>query len=180
MHLPEGLVKNAQRSTLNLIEKGVPSLKNVENSTRCLCESLKNFMNFLEFERFHDVTVSELKSRLQSLRTKNYLLSFKTYIKPDTVLPNNIIPLDETNLAQFISIAEAYKSMNREEKGKLHGFDTIENYLKRQKIVEVYKILKNNDKFIAYIEDGQEHLQTIEDYLVYQTLKEIHINKMAI
>ena len=67
--------------------------------------------------------------------------------------------------------------MSKEEKEKLHEFDTIENWLKEGKILTIYQILENNDKFIDLIVDGDKHLQIIEDYLVYQTLKDIQIGK---
>lgn len=69
--------------------------------------------------------------------------------------------------------------MNKEEKEKLHGFDTIENCLKEGKILPIYEILQNNDKFISLIVDGDKHLQVIEDYLVHKTLKDIQIGRYS-
>ena len=172
--LPESLVKNAPNAYVNMLAKGIPSEEDAENSAKCLKESLVNLVEILNFERFSDVTLEELKSRITLQSWKNYLLSFRSYINSNVVMANEIVVPTEESLPEFVKIAELYKNMNNDEKETLHEFEIIENSLKQGDFVSVYKILRNNDKFLRYIVGGVEHLQTLEDYLLYQTLKEIN------
>jgi len=50
----------------------------------------------------------------------------------------------------------------------------LESLVKDKDYLQAYTILKNNSKFLQYLEGANEDLQTIEDYLVYRTLKEIN------
>ena len=95
MKLPDTLVSNAKHSIVNMISSGIPSEDDVENSTRLLWESLKNLVSLLEFERFHDITLEELQSRISTQKIINYFLSFKSYIYSDVVVPNNVITPDD-------------------------------------------------------------------------------------
>ena len=94
MKLPDVLVENAKKSIISMIANGVPTESDVEASTRWLSKSLKNLVSLLEFERFHDITLEELQSRLTTQRVTNYFLSFKSYIYSNVVVPNDILSPD--------------------------------------------------------------------------------------
>jgi len=174
LKLPSKLIKNANMSYVDILQNGVPLKAKVKKNINLIRRSLKNLVEVLEYERFADVSLEELQSKIQTQNWKNYLFSYGSFVNSSLAAPNSIVMPTKENFPEYLKLVEAYKKMEKSEKEVLHEFETLENCVKQEDIITIYKILRNNDKFLCYVEDGCEMLQTIENYLVYQALKEIN------
>lgn len=174
MGLPNSLVKYSNSAYLNILERGVPNETEVSHSVKCLKESLKNFVEVLDFERFNDITLEELKAKVSEQSWKNYFKSYWGYLDSAHVVPSELLPPTDENFPNYLVLIENYKRMEPTEKANLHEFETLENCVKEGNYMTIYKILRNNDKFLEYIVDGRDHLHKLEAYLLYHTLQEIN------
>lgn len=173
MKLPKGLVTNAKKSFDNITQNGVPHKSEVEINTKLLANSLKTLVEVINYERFEDLTIEDLASRVRIQNYKHYYFWFKSLFS-STIIPNNLTAPTKDNFPSYSKLVDEYKKADQSEKDDLHKIDLLESYITNKDYLQAYTILKNNSKFLDYVEGGKQQLQTIEDYLVYQTLTEIN------
>ena len=186
MKLPKSLVNESQKSYQSILKNGVPNKSEVKYNATSLTNSLKRLTEVLEYERFEDVSIEDLNKRISLQNWTNYFNSFKNYFCPNYVQTRDIITPTEETSEKFLKLAQMYQKMSKDEKADLHElggiqsenstkvFESLESYLHSNDYLQIYTVLKNNSKFLDYIEGAEEQLQTIEDYLLYQTLTEIN------
>lgn len=180
MKLPKSLVINASDSYLSILEHGIPNKSHVEESAKKLKESLTAISQVLNYERFEDVSYEDLKSRVSLQNWTNYFMGFKRVLCSSPIVSNDIIPPTQENYAEFERLVELFKKMDVKDIDSLFQLENFESYIQSGDYLQIYKILKNNSSFLKFIKDTDEHVRTIEDYLLYQTLTEINYLQNAI
>ena len=174
MKLPQSLVKNAKDSLDSIQKNGVPNISEVEFTAQKLNNSLKILTEVLNYERFEEVTFEDLRKRVKIQNWTNYFYNLKGYFMNKFASPNNIIEPTADNSKSYLKMIEQYEKISKSEREALHDLDALESSVNNNDFMQIYRILKNNSKFLEYIEDAKEQMQIIEDYLLYQTLTEIN------
>jgi hypothetical protein len=174
MKLPKSLVTNANQSYISILEHGIPSKKHVEESAKKLKQSLSSITEVLKYDRFEDVTYDDLKSRVSVQNWTNYLYGFKGVFSSNLVLPSDIIPPTQENYSEYQKLVEVFQKMDEQDRDSLHQLESFESYIHSGDYKQIYKILKSNKPFLKFIKDTEQHVQVIEDFLLYQTLTEIN------